>query len=80
MSESNIKPGYKINTACHLNMTINEVLFHLLFKNNTVKNNEEIMRLFNNAKAKLVQIKKNRSYPRLAIRPGSRWRIYLGAN
>jgi hypothetical protein len=59
----------------HLNIIINNILYLLLYKNNT-KNIKEMVRILNISKETLVYVERNRHYERIRKKPTSKWCQY----
>jgi hypothetical protein len=70
------KKKYKINTAAHLNIIINNILFLLFYKKATKKNINEILRFLNISKETLILIRPNRFHKRIRMKPTSKWCQY----
>jgi hypothetical protein len=76
LSQTDVNSKYKINTSNHLYLTVNEVLFLLLYKTSSNATINEILRILNIAKEELVRIQKNRHYKRVRKMPSSKWSQY----
>jgi len=64
---------YTINTASSLFMTINELLYPLIFKKITDVTINEILQILNTYKKALIPIRNNRNYERRKKRPHTKW-------
>jgi Transposase DDE domain len=71
--EMDIDKNYKINTANHLKIIINEVLYLLLYTNSTKASISELKRILDISKGTQIPIIINRSFKRIRIRPSSKW-------
>lgn len=74
--EIEIKESYSINVTSLLNMIINDLLYLILYKNNTINNTNEIIRIFNIMKESLVYVRPNRHYKRIRYKPSTKWNIH----
>jgi len=68
-----IQNNRQINTKNHLYMTINNLLYLLIYKPNSQKIYEEINRILNISKKVIVIGSENRHNPRIRKRPVTKW-------
>jgi hypothetical protein len=71
--EMDMDEKYRLSTKNILKVTIDSLLCLFLYKTSTSKTVNEILRIMDILKQSLVERKKNREYPRIAVRPKSKW-------
>jgi len=64
---------YTISTTSSLYITVNKLLYLLIFKKTTVKTLNKILRILNITKESLVLIRNDREYLRIKLRQGNKW-------
>lgn len=71
--QKDINTYFKINTKNMLCITINELLYLIIYKNATRRNLNEIMRILKIAQSTVIPKYTNRKYERVKKRPSSKW-------
>jgi hypothetical protein len=74
--QQDINKKYKISTTNHINITVNNLLYPLLYEKSTSKNINKICTILNISKKVLVPIKTDRKHKRTKKRPSSKWCQY----
>lgn len=75
-SQLSINPNFKINTASHLNIVINNILYLLIYKKATKNIIDKILNMLDILKNTTTYIKKDRDYDRIKKKPSSKWCQY----
>lgn len=73
--EEDLSEKYSITVTSLLKIIINKVLYLTLYKNSTVKNIDELLRIFNIIKESLIYVRPSRHYKRIRYKPSTKWNI-----
>ena len=74
--QKNMNYSFKISTSSHLNITVNNILYYLLYKKATKNIINKLLTILNISKQVSIPIRSGRSYKRIKKRPTNKWCQY----